>query len=358
MPETTLLVGTKKGLAILRSRGSRLLWDQPNDLHFHGLAVYSAVLDQRTGYIWIAGNHEVHGPTVAYSTDRGASWEAVNAPTDPDDPVDKLWVIAPGHPSNPDELFAGSAPANLWRSGDGGRSWEIVPSLAHHPTRNDWQPGGGGLCLHSILIHPANPSKMWVGISAGGCFFTADSGQTWEPRNRNTRTDFLPEKFPEWGQCVHSIAMDASNPDVLYQQNHCGIYRSDNGGQSWEDVGEGKLPTRFGFPIAAHAEKSGTVWIIPQASDEQRIPLGGALTCWRSRDGGDTWEALREGLPQRGAFVSVLRHAIARDEHSPAGVYFGTTGGHLFGSRDEGDVWQLICPFLPPILCLDAISEH
>ena len=211
------------------------------------------------------------------------------------------------------------------------------------------------MCLHTIVLDPINPERIYVAISTGGCYRTDNGGETWAPYNKNVRADFLPDKFPEYGQCVHKIAIHSNRPNVLFQQNHCGVYRSDNQAQEWIDIGEGKLPSRFGFPIAIHPHEPETIYIVLEESDEYRLSVDGSFAVWRSQDSGESWERLTNGLPQR-AHLVVLREAMATDQFGSAGIYIGTSTGQVFASRDAGDSWELIVDYLPRILTVETAT--
>jgi hypothetical protein len=225
--------------------------------------------------------------------------------------------------------------------------------LFDHPHRAKFFPGAGGLCLHTILLDPDDPARMYVAMSTGGCYRTDDGGQSWMPRNKNVRADFMPDKFPEYGQCVHKVAMHPTTPNVLFQQNHCGVYRSDDMGDNWIDIGEGRLPSRFGFPVAVHPIDPRIVYVVLEESDEYRLSVDGKFSVWRSKDAGDSWERLANGLPEK-AHLVVLREAMATDTFGDAGIYVGTHTGQLFYSRDSGDSWELMADFLPPIQSVEA----
>ena len=264
-----------------------------------------------------------------------------------------VWSLAAGH----GVLYAGVEPAGLFRSADGGQSWQHVGGLQDHPSRPHWHPGGGGLILHSLVLHPGDAARIWVGISAAGVFYSADGGATWEARNRGTRADFLPEgqRYPEHGQCVHCLVMAPGLPERLYQQNHCGMYRSDDGGRHWQSI-EAGLPSSFGFPAAAHPRDPATLFLLPLNGDTAgRFVPEGRAAVWRTRDAGAVWQALRHGLPQENAYFGVLRQAMATDRLDPAGVYFGTGGGTLYASADEGESWACVAQHLPAIHSVETL---
>ncbi len=253
-------------------------------------------------------------------------------------------------------IYAGVEPAGLFRSDDRGATWSHVSALRDHPSRPDWQPGAGGLICHTIVAHPDDPQRMWVAISAVGTFATEDGGASWEARNHGVVACFQPDLHPETGQCVHKLVMAAGEPDSLYQQNHCGVYRSSDGGRRWQDISAG-LSSEFGFVMGTHPRDAATAWVVPLSHPEEgRVAPGGALAAWRTRDRGDSWERQGHGLPQEHAYVGVLREALSVDRGDPAGVYFGTSTGQLYGSRDEGDSWQMLADHLPPIWGVQAIE--
>ena len=350
-----LLLGTKKGAFILESDADRRDWALRGPF-CETWPMNHVVADPATGAIFAGGGNEWFGPAVWKSTDLGETWtHSSDGPTYPagETPVKAVWSLAPGQGC----LYAGVEPAGLFRSDDGGRSWRHVEGLRNHPSRADWQPGGGGLILHSLVPHPTDERQLWVAISAGGVFHTADGGATWHPRNRGTRADYMPEgqNYPEHGQCVHCIVMAPGMPDRLYQQNHCGMYRSDDGGRTWSSI-EAGLPSSFGFPAAAHPRDPQTLYLLPLNGDSVgRFVPDGKAAVWRTRDGGERWEALRDGLPQQNAYFGVLRQAMATDRLEPAGVYFGTNGGALYASADEGDGWTCIAQHLPAILSVETL---
>jgi photosystem II stability/assembly factor-like uncharacterized protein len=356
MAKTVLvLVGTKKGTFIIEGGAERRSWDLRGPF-CDAWPINHVIADPATGAIYAGGGNEWFGPAVWKSVDQGRSWthssEGLAYPAG-ETPIKAVWSLAPAGGT----LHAGVEPAGLFRSDDGGQSWRHVAGLRDHPSRPHWQPGGGGLILHSLVPHPTDPRQIWVGISSAGVFHTADGGATWEPRNRGTRADYNPEgqKYPEYGQCVHCLVMAPGMPDRLYQQNHCGMYRSLDGGRQWESI-EAGLPSTFGFPAAAHPRDPATLYLLPLNGDIAGRYVPDARTAvWRTRDGGDKWEALREGLPQKHAFFGVLRQAMATDRLEPAGVYFGTNTGLLFASADEGESWSCIAQYLPPIYSVETL---
>lgn len=264
-------------------------------------------------------------------------------------------MIEAGRADEPETVYAGVDPASLWISRDAGKTWTLNAHLAHHPTRERWEPGAGGLCLHTIVPDYANPSRMWIGISAVGCMRTDDGGESWQFLNKNVRASFLPDPYPEFGQCIHRFVQHPTNPNVLYQQNHCGIYKSTNAGDDWTDI-QHNLPSEFGFPIALDAHHPDTVYVVVE-DPMVRDNVGKQFTIYRTENGGEQWEPLTNGLPEgEGISLGVLRHALCADTLDPCGVYVGTNTGQLFASRDRGDRWQLIADFLPPIYAVTATT--
>jgi photosystem II stability/assembly factor-like uncharacterized protein len=265
--------------------------------------------------------------------------------------IPTVWNVTAAHGA----VFAGVEPAGLFRSDDRGGTWQHIEGLTNHPTRPEWQPGAGGLCLHSIVPHPSDRNRMWVGISAVGAFETTDGGRTWQTRNKGVRADFHPDKYPEFGQCVHKLVMASDGGEQLFQQNHCGVYRSSDGGKQWEEITEG-LPSDFGFPMAAHPRDPKTVWTIPLNGAEQgRFVPDASVGVWRTNDAGGSWKRSGKGLPQENAYVTVLREAMAADSLDPAGVFFGTANGEVYGSADEGTSWRLLADNLPAVWSVEAV---
>jgi len=350
-----VLLGTKKGAFIAESMDGRRTWTLRGPF-CEMWPMNHVVGDPETGAIYGAGGNEWFGPAIWRSTDLGETWthsSAGLAYAAGEEPVKSGWSVAVGDGA----VYAGVQPAGLFRSDDGGASWTHLEGLQKHPSRPEWNPGGAGLILHSIVLHPQDPDQVWIGISAAGVFHTADGGKTWEPRNRGTRADFMPEgqNYPEFGQCVHNVVMAAGMPDRLYQQNHCGMYRSDDGGVEWQSIEDG-LPSDFGFPAAAHPSDPDTLYLLPlNGATEGRFVPDAKAAVWRTRDGGKTWQDLRDGLPQTGAYFGVLRQAMATDRMEPAGVYFGTSSGALFASSDEGDSWSCIAEHLPTVLSVETL---
>jgi hypothetical protein len=276
----------------------------------------------------------------------------VRFPEDVEAAVAGIWQI---HPTGDGVVWAGVEPAALFRSDDGGASFELVRGLWDHPHRPEWMPGGGGLCLHTVIVHPATPQRLWVAISAAGVYRSDDGGASWQARNRGIVAPFLPvDEPPEFGQCVHKVALHPAEPDRLFLQHHWGVYRSSDGGDHWEDVGDA-LPSDFGFPVVVHPDDPDTVYVIPLESDEYRVTPGAGCRVYRSTDAGGSWEALEDGLPQSDAYFTVLRDAFTASA-DPAGLFFGTRTGELYGSLDGGEHWAALAEHLPPVLSVRAIA--
>jgi photosystem II stability/assembly factor-like uncharacterized protein len=350
-----ILVGTKKGAFVLESDAARKSWELRGP-YCETWPMNHVIPDPATGTILAGGGSEWFGPAVWKSSDLGATWthsSAGLAYSEGEAPIKAVWSLARSGAS----LYAGVDPAGLFRSDDDGETWSHLGGLRNHPSRPHWNPGGAGLILHSLLPHPDDGKRLWVGISAAGVFHTADGGETWETRNQGTRADFMPEdqRYPEFGQCVHCLVMAPGMPDRLYQQNHCGMYRSDDGGRQWASI-EAGLPSSFGFPAAAHPRDPSTLYLLPLNGDSagRYVPEGKAAV-WRTRDGGETWEDLRDGLPQGNTYFGVLRQAMATDRLEPAGVYFGTSTGSLYASADEGDSWSCVAQHLPTVLSVETM---
>lgn len=350
----SLLIGTRRGLFIARSSLERREWRFSEPL-LAGREVYHASRDPRTGTFWAATAHRVWGPHLHRSTDGARTWETIaSAPAFADGrSLVAVWQVAAGPANRPDTLFAGTEPAALFRTDDAGRSWQPVDTLNRHPTSATWQPAGGALALHSVQIDPSAPRRIYAAVSAGGAYRSDDDGATWQPINAGIRADFLPQRMPEAGQCVHRMLLHPARPERLYQQNHCGVYRSDDRGETWTEITEG-LPSGFGYALALDAKDPDGAFVIPEASSHMRTTIEGRLRVYRSRDAGASWEALTHGLPQEHAWISVLRDGLTSDGLDPLGLYLGTSGGHVFASRDGGETWEMIAGFLPRVLCVSA----
>lgn len=350
---TEVLLGTRKGAFILDSDTGRAEWrvrgpfcDKWPIHHF---------VRASDGTLYGAGGNAWYGPSVFRSDDDGASWTQSSAGLtygDEEPKITTIWNVTPS--ADGKTLYAGVEPAGLFRSTDRGETWTHVAGLREHPSRPEWQPGAGGLILHSIALDPRNPEHMWVGISSVGTFETTDGGTTWQTRNKGVRADFYPGPAPDYGQCVHKLLVDPTDPERLIQQNHCGVYRSDDSGASWTEI-TNNLPSDFGFPMSVSPSQPDTLWVIPHTGPEfGRHMIDGHAAVWRSRDRGDSWEQLDTGLPGENAYVTVLREAMATDRLDPVGVYFGTSTGQVFASPDEGDHWRLVADFLPSVWSVEA----
>jgi len=352
-----LLVGTKKGAFMLTSTLQRKAWKLRGPM-LKGAEVNDIIMDTRNGKrLHAAVTSYWWGSNVHTSKNLGKTWEqsqgGVRFPENSGKKVERVWTITPSRQSEPDVLYAGVDPGALFKSEDGGNSWSEIQSLTNHPTRGKWNPGAGGLMVHSICFHPTDKKKMYVGISAAGVFSTNDGGATWEPRNKNVLADFQPDKYPEVGQCVHHLELHPAKPEVLFQQNHCGVYRSDDEGKDWVDISKG-LPSRFGFTIQIHPHDPDTVYVIPEEGAEFRSVPGGKPGIFRSRNRGKSWEKLANGLPKKDAFLHVLRQAMRVDSLDPHGIYVGTSSGQIFYSRNEGKTWQTLIDYLPSIYSLSV----
>lgn len=355
-----LMIGTTKGAFLLASDARRAKWDLTGP-YLTGTSVYSMYFDARGGRSRIhAGAKSYHfGAAILTSDDFGATWSNPEAapirfPEGSDRSLEHIWQIMPAL-GDDHTLWAGVEPAALFVSRDAGATWSLVTGLDEHPHRPQWMPGGGGLALHTIVPHPKDPARMLVAISSGGAYRTADGGATWEPANRGVRAEFMPEKFPEWGQCVHKVVRDPVKPKRLYLQNHWGLYRSDDEGGRWKDIANG-VPSDFGFAMAAHPRDPDTVFIVPMESDGFRCAPAARLRVYVTRDAGKSWQALSRGLPQRNAYETVLRDGLCTDTHATAGVYFGTRSGKVFASTNDGRSWKTLVDGLPPVVCVKAAT--
>jgi hypothetical protein len=367
MSEVRVLVGTRKGAFILTSDARRQRWDVSGP-HFAGWEIYhikgSPADPDR---LYASQSSDWFGQVIHRSNDGGKNWEPVgNEFSYNGVPGTHQWYDGTQHPweftrvwylepslTDPDTVYAGVEDAALFRSIDGGNSWQELSGL-REVKGNLWQPGAGGMCLHTILQDPTNPDRIFTAISAAGAFRSDDNGETWRAINRGLQSNFeLPDANAEVGHCVHNIAMHPSRPNVLFMQKHWDVLRSDDAGDSWYEV-SGNLPSDFGFPIAVHAHEPETIYVVPIKSDSEHYPPEGKLRVYRSRTGGNEWEALTEGLPQSNCYVNILRSAMTVDTMDPCGVYFGTTGGQVYASADSGDSWQPIVRDLPPVLSVEV----
>ncbi len=367
MSSVRVLVGTRKGAFILTSDGRRKDWRVEGPL-FAGWEIYhvkgSPVDPNR---IFAAQSTGWFGQLIQRSDDGGASWEPVGNQFPYDGvPGTHQWYDGTPHPwefarvwhlepslSDPDVVLAGVEDAALFRSSDAGASWQELSGLRTHDTGSQWQPGAGGMCLHTIIESPTDPRRIVVAISSAGAFRTDDAGATWKPINRGLNSEGIPDGDAEVGHCVHHVAMHPANPDVLFMQKHWDVMRSNDAGDSWFEV-SGNLPTDFGFVIDVHAHEPETIYVVPITSDSMHFPLDGMLRVYRSRTGGNEWEPLTAGLPQRDCYVNVLRDAMAVDSLEQCGVYFGTTGGQVYASPDGGDTWDAIVRDLPAVLSVEV----
>jgi len=367
MSGVRLLVGTRKGAFILASDGKRERWDISGP-HFAGWELYhlkGSPADPNR--LYASQSSGWFGQQIQRSNDGGKTWEPVgNKFAYLGVPGTHQWYDGTPHPwefkrvwhlepslTDPDTVYAGVEDAALFRSTDGGQTWLELPEL-RGVKGHLWQPGAGGLGLHTIVLDPSHPDRIFIAISAAGVFRSDDAGQTWRPMNRGLKSPYeLPDPDAEVGHCVHRIAMHSARPSVLFMQKHWDVMRSDDAGESWREV-SGNLPTDFGFPIGVHAHQPDTIYVVPIKSDSEHYPPDGKLRVYRSRTGGNEWEALTHGLPQRDCYVNVLRDAMAVDSLDSCGLYFGTTGGQVYGSADAGDRWAPIVRDLPAVLSVEV----
>jgi len=390
MSKVRVLVGTRKGAFILTADGQRRKWDISGP-HFAGWEIYHLKGSPAHPHrLFASQTSGWFGQIIQRSDDGGKTWLQPGTPPGesttpqgmPKGESNKFvydtagatgrpltthqWYDGTQHPwefkrvwhlepslTDADTLYAGVEDAALFRSTDGGKSWQELSGLRGHDSGPRWQPGAGGLCLHTIILDPHNAGRMFIAISAAGAFRTDDGGKTWKPINRGLRSQYIPDPNAEVGHCVHHMAMHPSRPNVLFMQKHWDVMRSDNGGDSWHEV-SGNLPTDFGFVIDVHAHEPETIYVVPIKNDSEHFPLDGKLRVYRSRAGGNEWEALTKGLPQSDCYVNVLRDAMAVDSLDKCGVYFGTTGGQVYGSADAGDTWAPIARDLPAVLSIEV----
>ena len=367
MSGVRVLVGTRKGAFILTSDGTRDRWDVSGP-HFGGWEMYhlkgSPAAPNR---IYASQSSSWFGQTMQRSDDGGKTWQTVgNKFVYDGEPGTHQWYDGTPHPwefkrvwhlepslTDPDLVYAGVEDAAIFRSTDGGTTWSEMPGLRGHGSGPRWQPGAGGLCLHTILLDPKDPQRMFIAISAAGAFRTDDGGTSWKAINQGLRSQYIPDPNAEVGHCVHRIAMHPSRPNTLFMQKHWDVMRTDNAGDRWTEV-SGNLPTDFGFVIDVHAHEPETIFVVPIKSDSEHYPMDGALRVYRSRSGGNEWEPLTNGLPQQNCYVNVLRDSMSVDRLDPCGIYFGTTGGQVYGSNDGGDSWAPIVRDLPPVLSVEV----
>ncbi len=369
MTTVRILVGTQKGAFVLTSDGDRTDWTITGP-HFGGWEMYHVIgspadpdrvyASQSTGWF---------GQVIQRSDDGGHTWHPMgNEFAYEGSPGTHQWYDGTPHPwafarvwhlepslTDPDTVLAGVEDAALFRTTDGAASWAELPGLRTQRSGPAWQPGAGGLAVHTILVDPTDPDRIHVAISAAGVFRSDDGGGTWHAANRGLRSQGIPDPDAEVGHCVHRIARHPARPDVLYMQKHWDVMRSDDGGDHWHEI-SGNLPTDFGFPIAVHAHEPDTVYVVPITSDSEHFPPEGRLRVFRSRSAGDDWEPLTRGLPQRDCYVNVLREAMSVDDLDPCGIYFGTTGGQVYGSSDGGDTWDAIVRDLPRVMSVEVQS--
>jgi photosystem II stability/assembly factor-like uncharacterized protein len=387
MSKVRVLVGTRKGAFILSADGKREKWEVSGP-HFAGWEIYhvkgSPVDPNR---LYASQSSGWFGQVMQVSKDGGKTWDAPGGDIkigpesmagrsnkfvyDTSEATGKpltthQWYDGTQHPwefkrvwhvepslSDADTVYAGVEDAALFRSKDGGQSWEELSGLRGHATGPKWQPGAGGMCLHTVISDPSNPDRIYIAISAAGAFRTDDGGKTWQPINSGLNSKYLPDPTAEVGHCVHHLAMHRSRPNTLFMQKHWDVMRSDNAGDSWQEV-SGNLPTDFGFVIDVHAHEPETIYVVPIKSDSEHFPLDGKLTVYRSRTGGNEWEPLARGLPQRDCYVNVLRDAMSVDSLDSCGIYFGTTGGQVYASSDAGNTWAPIVHDLPAVLSVEV----
>ena len=367
MSSVRVLVGTRKGAFVLTSDGARRRWDVAGP-HFGGWEIYhlkGSPADPNR--LYASQTSGWFGQQVQRSDDGGRTWAPAGNKFAYDGvPGTHQWYDGTPHPwefkrvwhlepslTDPDTVYAGAEDAALFSSTDAGQTWQELSGLRGHGSGLQWTPGAGGMCLHTILLDPVNPERIFIAISAAGAFRTDDGGRTWRAINRGLRSNHIPDPDAEVGHCVHRIAMHQSRPSVLFMQKHWDVMRSDDAGDTWREV-SGNLPSDFGFPIDVHAHEPETVYVVPIKSDSEHYPPEGKLRVYRSRTGGDAWEPLTRGLPQQDCYVNVLRDAMAVDALDPCGVYFGTTGGQVYASRDGGDSWEAIARDLPAVLSVEA----
>jgi photosystem II stability/assembly factor-like uncharacterized protein len=365
--QVRVLVGTRKGAFTLTADGKRDKWEVSGP-HFAGWEIYHVKGSPADpNRLYASQSSSWFGQLIQRSDDGGKTWEPVDNKFVYDGvPGTHQWYDGTPHPwefkrvwhlepslTDPDTVYAGVEDAAIFRTGDGGKSWEELSGLRRHGSGPHWQPGAGGMCLHTIILDPSDPQRIFIAISAAGAFRTDDGGATWRPINQGLRSGSIPDPAAEVGHCVHHIAMHPSRPGVLFMQKHWDVMRSDNAGDLWREV-SGNLPTDFGFAIDIHAHEPETIYVVPIKSDSEHFPPEGKLRVYRSRTGGEEWEPLGNGLPQKDCYVNVLRDAMAVDSMDSCGVYFGTSGGQVYASPDGGDNWAPIVRDLPAVLSVEV----
>jgi photosystem II stability/assembly factor-like uncharacterized protein len=367
MSSVRVLVGTKKGAFILESDGKRQKWDITGP-HFGGWEIYhmkGSPADPNR--IYASQSSGWFGQVVQRSSDGGKTWEAAGNKFIYDGvPGTHQWYDGTAHPwefkrvwhfepslKNPDAVYAGVEDAAIFQTTDAGQTWAELPGLRGHGSGPQWQPGAGGMCLHTIILDPANPKRMYIAISAAGAFRTDDGGVTWKPINKGLRSQFIPDPDAEVGHCVHHVAMHPARPNTLFMQKHWDVMRSDDAGDSWHEI-SGNLPTDFGFVIDVNSNEPETIYVVPIKSDSEHFVPEGKLRVYRSKSGGNEWEGLTKGLPQQDVYVNILRDAMSVDTLDKCGVYFGTTGGQVYCSPDGGDNWTAIAEHLPSVLSVEV----
>jgi BNR/Asp-box repeat len=367
MSGVRVLVGTRKGAFILTSDGKRENWEVSGP-HFAGWEMYhlkgSPVDPNR---IYASQSSGWFGQTMQRSNDGGKTWETIGNKFVYDGvPGTHMWYDGTPHPwefkrvwhlepslTDPDTVYAGIEDAAIFKTTDGGQTWNEMPGLRKHGTGPKWQPGAGGMCLHTIILDPSNPERIYIAISAAGAFRTDDGGVTWKPINKGLSSQYIPDPTAEVGHCVHHIAMNPARPGVLFMQKHWDVMRSDDGGDQWVEV-SGNLPTDFGFAIDVNTNEPETIYVVPIKSDSEHFVHDAKLRVFRSRSGGNEWEPLTKGLPQENCYVNVLRDAMSVDKMDPCGVYFGTSGGQVYCSNNNGDSWSAVVRDLPAVLSVEV----
>jgi photosystem II stability/assembly factor-like uncharacterized protein len=353
-----ICVGTKKGGFVLRSDDKRKNWkiDGP---FFAGSEVTFLYRDPHSNNLWSCTQNGWFGPDLQVSRNHGKTWEKANKGIEfaPERKLNmaRVWRIQADRAERPDTLWVGVDPGVLFRTDDGGKNWYEVTGLSQHPTHEKWSPGGGGMMVHHILPDKFHPNRVYVGVSVGGVYRSDDDGKTWRPMNKGVLADFQPDTYPEFGQCTHSMVASPTKPDLLFQQNHCGVYRTDDAGGTWQDMCKG-LPSRFGFPMAILRQEEQTIFVIPENGPERRYVCDGKMIVYRSRNGGKKWEKLTKGLPQKHVYSQVLRHGMTTDALD--GVYFGTNNGEVYYSRNGGDKWEVLQANLPGVLSVHSSKDH